>query len=173
MHYCRVAHVRDSCLRKPPASHAYVPAGAPSIAPTGGSISGATLEKRIYLGNLSPGMTDGDLKALASLIGAPEKVFLIRDGKGNMRGTAYIQFSVRQLASIPSALCHSPAASRSTHYEPLFSAPSHTRVLPYTLPPHRILASRSALLRFCTIRSLVERILKLGGSTTWVRSVQG
>ena len=60
----------------------------------GGSTSAATLEKRVYIGNLSPAISEGDLKALATIIGVPDKVFLIRDSKGVSRGYAYIQFAV-------------------------------------------------------------------------------
>lgn len=58
----------------------------------GGTTSAQMLERRAYAGNLGPQVTEGDLKALASLIAAPDKVMIVRDHRGASRGYAYMQF---------------------------------------------------------------------------------
>jgi RNA-binding protein 23/39 len=58
----------------------------------GGSTSQANLEKRIYINNLDPKITESDLKAVASLIGPIEKLMIIRNSHGKSYGFAYVQF---------------------------------------------------------------------------------
>lgn len=58
----------------------------------GGSANPQTLEKRAYIGGLPKEVTEGDLKALAGMVGAVDKATIIRDDRGNSRGVAFVQF---------------------------------------------------------------------------------
>ena len=163
--------------RRPPGSP-YVPVRvaapcrtteAPPRTRAGGSTSAATLEKRVYLGNLAHGMTDADLKALASLIGAPDKVFIIRDSKGNPRGTGFIQFTVSGGGGVPALdIVRVRGGDWGEGVQVLSPgiSPHHLHAHAHTPPlvrRHRTPAWRSARWRCCITRSLAASTSRSDG----------
>jgi len=65
----------------------------------GGSVLSAQNERRVYLGDVPSAVTEGDLKDIAALFGALDKVQVIRDERGHSRGVAVITFSTPEAAA--------------------------------------------------------------------------
>ena len=64
----------------------------------GGSASSAANERRVYLGDLAPSLTEADLRLVAEAIGALDKVVIMRDGDGASKGIAVVTFSAKEAA---------------------------------------------------------------------------
>jgi RNA-binding protein 39 len=65
----------------------------------GGSSFSAGAERRVYVGNLHPNVTESDLKQVAGLVAPVERVAILRDARGASRGHAFVTFTVNACAA--------------------------------------------------------------------------
>lgn len=72
----------------------------------GGAAGGVRSEHRVFVGNLAPEVTEGDLKTIAEAIGAVDRVALLRDERGATRGYASVTFATVDAANVAMQTLH-------------------------------------------------------------------
>jgi len=78
--------------------------------------------KRIYVGDLAPGVTEGDLAKLFNQIDSVDSVNLVRSGSHQLHGFAFIEMGTPEAAR--------EAVQRFNGYEL-----NGSRLIVYTVPP--------------------------------------
>lgn len=72
----------------------------------GGTAMHANAERRVYVGNLPPSVTEGDMRQIAEAIGPVDKVAHVRDERKEPRGVIVITFGTADIANKACSALH-------------------------------------------------------------------